>query len=108
MTNDKLKKLELNLTKSAIKAQPGAVRYKYGILEEEQGFGILDSLPLFTYKEGQKILFAEFLEDYNKLSNKHTKLAVSHASLQNEYRLYKEQETQRHLELDIKIESDGR
>ena len=38
MTNDKLKKLELNLTKSAIKAQPGAVRYKYGVLEEGTRF----------------------------------------------------------------------
>lgn len=67
MTNEKLKRLELNLTKSAIKAPPGAVRYKYGVLEEEQGFIVIDSLPLYTYKEGEQILLSTFICDYKQL-----------------------------------------
>ena len=65
----------------------------------------LDWVPLFTYKEGKPIKMAEFIEDYKELSDKHTKLAVSHASLQNEYELYKEQENQRHLEFNKKLKA---
>lgn len=103
MTKEELKRLEMNLTKSDAKAKPGYLRGKHGLLPEDQSFMPLDWVPLFTYKEGKPIKMAEFIEDYKELIDKHTKLAVSHASLQNEYQLYKEQENQRHLELDKKL-----
>ena len=105
MTKEELKRLEMNLTRSDTKAKPGYLRGKHGLLPEDQSFMPLDWVPLFTYKEGQPIKMAEFIEDYKELNDKHRKLAVSHASLQNEYQLYKEQENQRHLEFDKKLKA---
>lgn len=70
MTQEELRRLEMNLTKSDTKAKPGYLRGKHGLLPEDQSFMPLDWVPLFTYKEGQPIKMAEFIEDYKALENK--------------------------------------
>ena len=81
MTQEELRRLEMNLTKSDSKAKPGYLRGKHGLLPEDQSFMPLDWVPLFTYKEGQPIKMAEFVEDYKALEIKANELQLENQRL---------------------------
>ena len=80
MTQEELRRLEMNLTKSDTKAKPGYLRGKHGLLPEDQSFMPLDWVPLFTYKD-KPIKMAEFVEDYKALENKAYELQVENQRL---------------------------
>jgi hypothetical protein len=105
MTEQELKKLEMNLTKSAMKAKKGYVRCMIGHTESEQGFAPIEALYVFNPVKNNFTPLAEVIEDLGILADKHAKLQVSHDSLVKEYEDYKLQEKMRNEELERKINS---
>jgi hypothetical protein len=106
MTEQELKKLEMNLTKSAMKAKKGYVRCMIGHTESEQGFAPIEALYVFNPVKNNFTPLAEVIEDLGILAENHRKLQESHDSLQNDYDFYKEQQSLR--ELQIKKELDAK
>jgi len=104
MTQEELRRLELNLTKSALKAKPGYVRMMLGLRESDQGFGPLEGIKVFNYLQDKETTLAEFIEDVKKLKTSHDELFRQY---QEELTRLKEQDTKmletfKALELRIK------
>jgi len=104
MTQEELKRLEMNLTKSALRAKQGYVRCMVGHLEADQGFAPLEALPVFNRIQKKETKLAEFIEDTQILNDKHAELQKSHNSLREEYDLFKKQTIAREAELQAQID----
>jgi hypothetical protein len=104
MTQEELRRLEMNLTKSDSKAKQGYVRCKVGLLPEDQGFAPLDALPVFNHIQNRETKLAEFIEDAKILNDKHMKLTISHVSLENEYAIFKKESIARDAQLQAQID----
>ena len=103
MTQEELKRLDLNLTKSDSKAKPGFLRGKVGLLPGDQGFIPLDSVPLFTYKNGREVPMQEFLEDYKALELKVNKLQEENATLNRNLLELAKQEQLKYSRLELRV-----
>jgi len=104
MTQDALKKLELNLTKSDSKARKGYVRCKVGLLPEDQGFAPVEALPIFNFIQNKETTLAEFIEDTKILSDKHFKLLTDYNLTQAEYDIFKKATIKKEIELQLAID----
>lgn len=92
MTEQELKKLERNLTKSASKARQGYVRMMVGHTESDQGFGPIEGINIFNYIQNKETTLKEFLEDCGKLHQDHKDLKLSHNDLQDRFSAYVRQQ----------------
>jgi exonuclease VII small subunit len=90
MTQEDLKRLEMNLTKSALKAKKYYVRGMVGHTESDQGFMPIEAIPVYNPIKKVETPLAELIEDIGILNDKHIKLQDSHNALRNEYELYKQ------------------
>ena len=89
MTQEDLKRLELNLTKSAIKAKKYWVRGMVGYTESDQGFMPIESIPVSNPIKGLETPLAELIEDIGKLNEAHNILTFNHQTLVKEFNDYK-------------------
>jgi hypothetical protein len=104
MTQEELRRLDMNLTKSDSKAKPGYVRCKVGYLPEDQGFSPLDALPIYNKLREKETRLVEFIEDVATLNESHKKLQDSHTLLRSEYEGFVKLTNQREQQLNKKIE----
>ena len=84
MTQDELKKLELNLTKSALKAKKYWVRGMVGFSESDQGFMPIESIPVFNPFKKVETPLAELIEDIDIFHKDYIKLTEKQAELQKQ------------------------
>jgi len=90
MTQDELKRLEMNLTKSALKAKKYYVRGMVGHTESDQGFMPIEAIPVYNPIKQIETPLLQVLEDVGTLNESHIKLQDSHNALRSEYELYKQ------------------
>lgn len=105
MTQEKLKKLESNLTKSALKAKPGYVRLMLGYGEENQGFGPIEGITIFNTLQDKNTTLAEFLEDVQSLQASHTSLQQAYAQLQQDLEMYKMEKNLKEIEFQANLQA---
>lgn len=90
MTNEQLKKLELNLSRSAKRARKFHIRGMVGHTESDQGFFPLISIPIYNTIKGKETTFKEFIEDVGTLHAQYKELKDYNESLKEDIRLYRE------------------
>lgn len=73
MTQEELKRLEANLTKSALKAQKYYVRGIVGYTPEEQGFLPISIIPVYNPIQGKETMLIQFIEDVGVLKCEYDK-----------------------------------
>jgi len=103
MTQDELRRLEMNLTKSDTKAKPGYVRCKLGYLAEDQGFSPVDNLPIFNRIQNKETTIAEFIEDVGHLNERYIKLQHSLTLMEEHIKTHIKQQTQREQEFQANL-----
>ena len=87
-----LKKLELNLTKSARKAKKFWVRGMVGLTESDQGFFSIESIPVDNPIKGKPTPLAELIEDCGILSVKHSELKEKYEQSLKDLQAYKDEQ----------------
>ena len=90
MTQEELKRRDLNLTKSALNAKKYYVRGMVGHTESDEGFMPIEAIPVFNPIKNQNTPLAEVLEDVGNLNTKLKDLQSAHASLEKEYNEFKQ------------------
>ena len=87
MTELDLKRLERNLSKSAMNAKPFYVRGMTGVLESEQGFFSINIIPVYNPIQGKETMLIQFIEDVGILKNEYDKTKQDLENLKNEFML---------------------
>ena len=90
MTNTELKRLQLNLTKSAIKAKKFYVRGMIGNTESDQGFFSIELIPVYNPIQQKETTLKELIEDVGELRNDHDKLEFLYMKMVDDIIKYKE------------------
>ena len=104
MTQQELKRLELNLTRSAIKAKKYFIRGMVGHTESDQGFFPIQSIPIHNTIQDRETTLLEFLEDVGTLNQEHSKLQISHDCLEKQLRDHQEKTIAIDKEFSKKLE----
>lgn len=90
MTDIELKRLQLNLTRSAIKAKKFYLRGMIGNTESDQGFFPIQVIPVFNPIQNKETVLQELIEDIGKLNDEHKELQLAHIALKQDSVNYKE------------------
>ena len=100
MTQEELKRLEANLTRSALKAQKYYVRGMVGYAPEEQGFLPISIIPVYNPFTKEQSQLEVVLRDIETFHADYLTLLDKHQKLEQSFEQYKFEQNKKEKELE--------